>query len=160
MIQIVVSVQTSAAWIETQRLQDAVKNVLGDAGRHRAEISIAIVDGGKMRELNRQFLQHDYDTDVLSFVLEDDGDCLEGEIIVSADMANTTAERFGWTPGDELLLYVIHGALHLTGLDDHSDEERRTMRQHEQEQLSRFGLRPQYDDQELGAGERHGGGPR
>ena len=54
---------------------------------------------------------------MLSFVLEQ-GDGLEGEVVVGAETALRAAPQFGWSPHDELLLYVIHGTLHLVGHDD------------------------------------------
>ena len=68
---------------------------------NRAEISIAIVDDQRMHALNRQYLQHDYPTDVLSFVLECDeaAKSLDGEIIASADYAAREAPRYGWADG-------------------------------------------------------------
>jgi probable rRNA maturation factor len=125
------------------RLKKAVRLVLKDAGIERAEISIAIVDDARMHALNRQYLQHDYPTDVLSFVLERDeaAKLLDGEIIASADYAAREASRYGWTTDDELLLYVIHGCLHLVGHDDHAPEDQAAMRAEESKYLAHFGLK-------------------
>jgi probable rRNA maturation factor len=98
-----------------------------------------------IRRLNRQYLNHDYATDVLSFPLHDDGDCLEGEIVVSGQMAARMATRYGWSASDELMLYTVHGCLHLVGYDDSTDQQRRQMRRAEQEYLRPFGLMPRYD---------------
>src|SRR4051812_47696364 len=95
--------------IDEQRLIAGCRAVLAGEGLKDAQISLAVVDDPAIRELNRKFLQHDYATDVISFVLEDHGDALEGEVIVSADTAAAMAAPFGWTTDDELLLYVIHG---------------------------------------------------
>ena len=54
----------------------------------------------------------------MSFPLEAAGGCLEGEVVVGAEVARREARRYGWTPHDELLLYVVHGLLHLVGYDD------------------------------------------
>ena len=116
--------------IDQARLKKAVRLVLQDAGIRSAEISIAIVTDERMHELNRQYLQHDYPTDVLSFVLEHDDDAksLDGEIIVSSDYAAREAARYGWTADDELLLYIIHGCLHLVGHDDTTPAAKQAMR--------------------------------
>jgi probable rRNA maturation factor len=137
------------------RLRRAVRQVLTAAGIKTAEISIAIVSDEQMHALNRRYLQHDYPTDVLSFVLEYDEETqsLEGEIIVSADYAAREAARYGWTAADELLLYVIHGSLHLTGHDDTTPAAKQTMRAAETKHLAAFGLRHRYaeqDDHEIG----------
>ena len=104
--------------VEESRLIQAAKRILADAQITTGEISLAIVDDPRMHELNRQYLQHDYPTDVLSFILEEDEGFLDGEVIVSADYAAREAAQFGWSTDDELLLYVIHGLLHLVGYDD------------------------------------------
>ena len=139
----------SAHAIDHARLKRAVRSVLQAAGIRSAEISIAIVDDRRMHALNRQYLDHDYPTDVLSFILERDASTgsLEGEVIVSADYAAREATRYGWTTGDELLLYVIHGCLHLVGHDDHTPEGQAAMRAAEAGHLAEFGLTHRYDPQ-------------
>src|SRR5436190_952467 len=99
--------------VAEKTLVQAVRNVLESRGIVQGEISLAVVDNAVMHELNRRYLQHDYPTDVLSFVLEQSPNALEGEIIVSADYAAQEAPKYGWTIREELVLYVIHGALHL-----------------------------------------------
>jgi probable rRNA maturation factor len=127
------------AEVDEPRLRLAIERVMAAEREGSATISLAIVDNAAIHALNRQFLEHDYPTDVLSFVLEDRGQ-LEGEIVVSAEMAASEAARFGWTPADELLLYVIHGALHLVGYDDLEPEAAERMRAAEARHLAAFGL--------------------
>jgi probable rRNA maturation factor len=125
-----------------QRLKQAIRRVLCEAGIASGEISLAIVGDERMQALNRQYLEHDYPTDVLSFVLEQDADkkSLDGEIIVSAEYAAREATRYGWPADDELLLYVIHGCLHLIGHDDQTPEGQSAMRSAEACHLAAFGL--------------------
>jgi probable rRNA maturation factor len=104
------------------------------------EISVAIVGDAEMHNLNREYLAHDFPTDVLSFVLDRNGRELHGEIIVSADTAIERSLEFGWSPHNELTLYLIHGALHLVGYDDKSDDDRQFMREREQHYLRQFGI--------------------
>jgi probable rRNA maturation factor len=127
--------------VDRARLKKAVRQVLTDSGIESAEISIGVVTDGRMQELNRQYLQHDYPTDVLSFVLTHDAEAksLDAEIIVSSDYAAREAPRYGWTTDDELLLYVIHGALHLVGHDDTTPDGQQAMREAESEYLRKFG---------------------
>ena len=109
-------------------------------------MSIAVVDDARMHELNRRYLDHDYPTDVLSFVLAHVGNHLDGQIVVSFDYAAREAARYGWNADDELLLYVIHGSLHLVGYDDLNPEVKQEMRAAEQKYLAQFGLTPRYDE--------------
>ncbi len=66
------------------------------------------------------------------------GRCIDGEVLVSAEMAVQMAARFGWSSRDELTLYLVHGLLHLCGYDDLSPTERRLMRQREREILAQL----------------------
>ncbi|REK10901.1 MAG: rRNA maturation RNase YbeY [Planctomycetota bacterium] len=131
---------------DAARLKSAVASVLGDAGYDEGAISIAIVDDDEIHELNRRYLSHDYATDVLSFVLEQEAGRIEGEIIASADTAARCAGEFGWAAEDELLLYVVHGALHLAGHDDADDTPRAAMREAERRYLAGFGVAPPADE--------------
>ena len=132
--------------LDEARLKKGVRAVLKDAGIEDGEISIAIVDDAEMHALNRKYLDHDYPTDVLSFVLEEDGGRLDGEIIASSDYATREAEIYKWTAEDEILLYVIHGSLHLVGYDDLDPASKQKMREAERYYLAPFGLTPRYDE--------------
>jgi probable rRNA maturation factor len=139
-LKVEIADEQDAHVVTYERLIAAVKQILGDAGYTAGEVSIAIVNDEAMHTLNRQYLQHDYPTDVLSFVLEEDETRLIGQLIVSADYAAREAPTFGWTTDDELLLYTIHGALHLVGYDDLEPDLKAEMREQEVAYLSHFGL--------------------
>ena len=133
--------------IDECRVREAVRMILEDASIREATVSVALVDDGTIQALNRQYLGHDDPTDVLSFVLERSEHGLEAEVVVSGDTAREAAARFGWSADDELLLYVIHGVLHLVGCDDQTPGERAQMRRRERTYLARFGLEPRYEEQ-------------
>ena len=137
-IKIEIANQQTFLSLDERLLRAAVRRVLGEAGVRKARISLAVVDDTTMARLNRRYLHHRGPTDVLSFAL-DECDGLEGEVIVGAQVALRTAPQFGWSPHDELLLYVVHGALHLVGLDDRTDKQRVEMRKRESDILE--GLR-------------------
>jgi probable rRNA maturation factor len=145
-IEVDVSNQQAAPWIDADRLKAAAEAVLEAAGIASAEVSLAVVDDATIQRLNRQYLQRDEATDVLSFVLQRDDQQLEGEVVVSADTAASCSARFGWSAADELLLYVIHGTLHLVGYEDTTAAAREAMRAEERRHLSRFHLAPRYDE--------------
>lgn len=135
--------------VDPTRCLAAARQVLEQAGIHKGSLSLAVVDDTEMHRLNRQHLEHDYPTDVLSFLLENPADDeLDGEVIVSADTAQREALLYGWSLEDELLLYVIHGCLHLVGHDDHEDDDRAQMRHAEAQVLKLFGLQPRWRDGE------------
>ena len=107
----------------------------GFCGFTQGTIEIAIVDDAKIRDLNKRHLQHDWETDVISFPYERSAGVVEGELIVSWETAVREAERTGWPPLTELVLYVVHGTLHLVGLEDSSQPQRAEMRSAEQQVL-------------------------
>lgn len=125
--------------IQESAIKDAVHAVLSGEGVQSALISVAIVDDPTIHEMNQRFLRHDEPTDVITFPLESSLDFLEGEIVVSADTAARSAPQFGWTTDQELLLYVVHGALHLAGYDDLDEALRAVMREREKTYLTRLG---------------------
>ncbi len=124
-------------------VKQAVELVLRLRVWNTADISVAVVDAATMRRLNRDYLRHDYVTDVLSFLFSRDArrKSLVGEIVVCADQAYETAAGQPWKWQDELLFYVIHGALHLIGYNDESVAQRRRMRAAEQKILRELGVR-------------------
>ncbi|HEY2838437.1 MAG TPA: rRNA maturation RNase YbeY [Pirellulales bacterium] len=146
MFRIEITNEQTGLSIDEARLRAAVEAVLTGQGFLRGAVSVAIVDDPAIHVLNARYLQHDYPTDVLSFLLEEGEGFVEGEVIVSAETAAVSASRYGWTPLDELLLYVIHGTLHLTGLDDHEPEDAAEMRRQEARYLAPFGLTAAWQD--------------
>ncbi len=150
--------QQSLLAVDHDRLRAAIARVLTAEQIVSAEISLALVDDAQIHRVNREFLGHDYATDVISFVLNDEASPLdekhssrlaesaprrlEGELIVSTETALREAAAHGWTPADELLLYVVHGLLHLCGYDDLTDEARPVMRAREREVLAGWQLVP------------------
>jgi probable rRNA maturation factor len=101
-VRVDVTNETDVA-VDSARIVAAVQMVLADAQCAAANISVAIVDDPTIHRLNRQFLEHDYPTDVLSFVLEEPPR-LEGEIIASIDTAHREAAEVGWDAADEFPL--------------------------------------------------------
>ncbi|MGZ0170972.1 MAG: rRNA maturation RNase YbeY [Planctomycetales bacterium] len=132
--------------IDEDFVTEIVRQTLQTEQVSSATISVAIVDNAQIHELNRQYLNHDYETDVLSFLLEEStdqqhdpsvdtprgaGKTIDGEVIVSADMAVDMAADYSWEAIDELTLYIVHGLLHLCGYDDLTAEELPIMRARE-----------------------------
>ena len=105
-------------------------------------VSLVFCDDATIQTLNRQFLNHDYPTDVLSFPLNPptpDGRRWLGEIIISVETAERNARRYRQPLEWELLRLVIHGTLHLLGYEDTTPVGRRRMRRKERLYLSRLG---------------------
>jgi len=146
MITVEITNEVPAADIDADLLRRAVEYVARSGRLESARIGVAVVDDKTMHGLNRRFLDHDFPTDVITFPLEEQDGYLEGEIVASLDTARREAGRFGWSAGDELLLYVIHGALHLVGYDDTTADAARQMREQERAMLAHFGRAACYDE--------------
>jgi len=142
--------------IDAEFLEQVTRQTLSAERVGEAEISIALVDNATIHDLNVRHLQHDEPTDVLSFLLDcrppeaaeqpdDVGKQIEGEVVLSVEMAVQRAAEFGWTPHDELLLYLVHGLLHLCGYDDLSEAQREEMRSRERTNLKVWDLQPRYE---------------
>jgi probable rRNA maturation factor len=133
--------------VDEQQLCAAVRAVLHGSDLATANISVAVVDDAAIHALNRQYLEHDWPTDVLSFLLEEGGGHVEGEVILSADTAATAAAESGWPAAAEQLLYVIHGTLHLVGYRDKTAADAQSMRAAEARYLLQFGFEPPRRDE-------------
>jgi len=127
--------------VDPVALEHLVRRVFAHEGVECASISLALVDNATIHAINRRHLDHDWPTDVITFPLSDPDDpILAGELVVSTEMAVVTAQRAGLDPWAELALYVVHGLLHLCGYDDHSAEDRATIRSREDAILAGEGL--------------------
>jgi len=138
--RVVIANEQSMLSIDKSQLQTAVATVVRESAYQSGTVSIALVDDPTIHEINRQYLGHDYPTDVLSFVLEDRQPYLEGELVVSTDTASAGAVEYEWPASSELLLYVIHGALHLVGFRDKKADEATEMRAAEAQILRKLGV--------------------
>ena len=141
MLRIDVALDHEPFSVDVDRLRDAVRRVLSDHEVKKGAISLAIVDDATIHDVNRRFLSHDEPTDVVTFVLEEGEGSIDGEIVLGADVASRTAKELNVAAADELLLYAIHGALHLVGYDDLSPEPRVEMRAQERKYLASFGIK-------------------
>ena len=125
----------AVAVVDRQRFVPRAKAACARAVRAVAPappVVVVLVDDREIARLHRRFLGMRAPTDVLTFA--------DGEIVVSAETAAREAHRRGHAPLDELLLYVVHGALHLRGHDDRTKAARARMRAAERRALARLGL--------------------
>lgn len=127
----VVSEQDRVALAE-KRVRRAVECALRQGGYERGEVGVRLVDDAAIAALHARWMNDDSPTDVLSFPLQAEAGQVEGDIVASAETACRAARALGWPPEHELLLYVVHGALHLAGYDDLTPQARTAMRAAEQ----------------------------
>jgi probable rRNA maturation factor len=91
-----------------------------------------------LRQINIQFLQHDYNTDIITFPLSEEGNPVIGEVYISLDTVKDNAETFMVSTQTELLRVIFHGALHLCGYGDKTKKEKTIMTNKEDEYLHKW----------------------
>lgn len=100
-------------------LREQARRLLEEVAQGRP-FTCLLTNDRQLRQLNREFLQHDYPTDVLSFPSASPG-ALLGEIAISVNRAEAQAREFGHTTDQEIAILMLHGVLHLMGLDHEQD---------------------------------------
>ena len=114
-----------------------IRNVANSYGKKVGEIGYLFCDDEKILEVNREYLQHDYYTDIITFDY-DEGNTINGDLVISLDTVRTNAEQFGKTYEEELLRVIIHGILHLCGINAKGPGEREIMEAAENKALEMF----------------------
>lgn len=112
-----------------------VKAVAASYGKRVGEIAYIFVDDEKILEVNRQYLGHDYYTDIITFDYCE-GDVISGDLFISLDTVRTNAEQVVATYEEELHRVIIHGILHLCGINDKGPGEREIMEAAEDKALA------------------------
>ena len=116
-----------------------IKAVAQTYGKKVGEVGYMFVNDEKILEINNEYLGHDYYTDVITFDYDED-DVVNGDIVISLDTVRTNAELFDKAYEDELYRVIIHGILHLCGLNDKGPGEREIMEKAENKALEmRYG---------------------
>ena len=131
--------------VPKQKIKDVLEHVMQEELGREVNVNVAVTSNRKIAELNRAFLSHAGPTDVLAFpftgedVVEiEHEDDLFGEIIISAEMAKEEAKKRELDPQLELILYALHGMLHLVGYDDQTKNDAGKMRRRQAQILKSF----------------------
>ena len=103
-----------------------IKAVAATYGRKVGEIGYLFVNDKKILEVNNEYLGHDYYTDIITFDY-DEGNQINGDLVISLDTVRSNAELFGKPYEEELYRVIIHGVLHLCGINDKGPGERELM---------------------------------
>ncbi len=112
-----------------------IKKVAASYGRKVGEIGYLFVDDEKILEVNNEYLGHDYYTDIITFDYDED-DIINGDLVISLDTVRSNAELFSKPYEEELFRVIIHGILHLCGINDKGPGEREIMEQEENKALA------------------------
>ncbi|MBR5333096.1 MAG: rRNA maturation RNase YbeY [Muribaculaceae bacterium] len=121
--------------IDFAKIEKWVEQVAKSHNRIVGPLTYIFCDDDKIIEVNRQFLQHDYYTDIITFDYSR-GKRISGDMFISLDTVATNAELVNATYDTELHRVIIHGVLHLCGIDDKGDGEREIMESFENQALA------------------------
>jgi probable rRNA maturation factor len=116
-------------------LESVLVTIARDYGLVIEYINIVIMSDEDLLEINKEFLKHDYYTDIITFNYADDAKVLEAELYISLDRVAENAKEIGVETKYELNRVVIHGMLHLAGMEDSSIQLKTTMRSIEDKYL-------------------------
>ena len=113
-----------------------IKEVVAQAELRLGDLSVVFCSDPYILDVNKQYLGHDYYTDIITFDYCE-GDVLSGDLIISVDTVRANASEYGAASFDEELhRVIIHGVLHLIGFDDHTPEDQAEMRRQENAALA------------------------
>lgn len=115
-------------------IKDLIKNAAIGENVEEFSVKVIFVDNEEILRLNKEFLNHDYYTDVITFNLEEN--TIDGEIYICTDVAQSQADEYKVSLKNELMRLAVHGFLHLVGYDDSTDEEKSKMKSLEDKYLS------------------------
>lgn len=124
--------------IDYPRVEKWIADVAREHGRILGDIAYVFCDDDRIIEVNRQFLRHDYYTDIITFDYSR-GKLISGDMFISLDTVASNAEGIGAPYLTELHRVIIHGILHLCGINDKGPGEREIMERHEDDALRLYG---------------------
>lgn len=120
--------------LDWEKVERWIVEVAHRQGRRTGALTYIFCDDERILEVNRQYLQHDYYTDIITFD-NTTGRLIRGDMFISLDTVATNAEAVGASYDDELMRVIIHGVLHLCGINDKGPGEREIMEAHENDAL-------------------------
>ena len=112
-----------------------IRNVAATYGKRVGDVNYIFCNDERILEVNREYLQHDYYTDIITFDYSEE-DVISGDLFISLDTVRTNAQQVDATYEEELLRVIIHGILHLCGIDDKGPGEREIMEAAENKALA------------------------
>ncbi len=112
-----------------------IRRVAAIYGKKVGEVGYLFCDDGHILEVNNEYLGHDYFTDIITFDYSE-GDVLNGDLVISLDTVHSNAELFKKPYDEELHRVIIHGILHLCGINDKGPGEREIMEAAENKALA------------------------
>ena len=130
-------VNTEMPSIDQQKVSEWVRQVAATYQRHVGDINFIFVDDEEILRVNREFIGHDYYTDHIGFDYSQ-GTTISGDIYIGVDTVRTNSEKLGCDYAEELHRVIIHGVLHLCGIEDKGPGERAIMEAEEDKALQQW----------------------
>ena len=129
------SCETDIPAIDQKCISNWINRVVVDNGGKIGEINYYFCSDNYLLELNREYLNHDYNTDIITFDYTV-SNIISGDLFISLDTVKDNATEYNCEYFEELHRVMIHGVLHLLGINDKTDEDKRIMTQKENESLA------------------------
>lgn len=120
-----------------KKVKKLAEKVISDEKKISGNLNFIITNNNNILKLNKQFLKHDYFTDVITFNYNK-GKCINGEIYISIDTVKENANNYDVSLKDELLRVMLHGVLHLCGYNDNNESEKESIKRMENYYLINF----------------------
>ena len=123
---------------DRRRLKEFIPGIFKAYKTGLSSLDVIFCSDEFLLDMNKEYLQHDYFTDIITFDLSEPGSAVTGEIYISVDRVKDNAKTEGSTFSNELHRVIFHGVLHLCGLGDKKKEEQMKMRKAEDRWLNKY----------------------
>jgi rRNA maturation RNase YbeY len=125
--------------IKKRETANWIKSVAAGYGKKVGELSYLFCDDQKILEMNRHYLKHDFFTDIITFDYTE-GEIIAGDIIISLETVRSNSQKYQTAYEEEVRRVIIHGILHLCGLNDKNETEQKAMKEAEEKALNLLNL--------------------
>lgn len=132
------SVHSEDFSINKRAVHSLISAIIKEYSLSFTSLSISFINSNELRDINKEYLNHDYETDVITFNYSRQKKNIDGEILISFEEAKRNAKRYNVKLGQELIRLVIHGMLHLLHFDDKNEESKKIMKKEENKLINRF----------------------
>lgn len=121
--------------IDEKKISTWIEMIVKNHDRELGDITYIFCNDDYILKINNEYLNHDYYTDIITFNYNEDN-IVSGDIFISVDTVMSNSQKYNTLFSEELHRVIIHGILHLCGLDDHTEKEERNMRNEEEKALN------------------------
>ncbi len=124
--------------VDKRTVHSIVKLITSELNLYVMSLEFNFISSKTIIEVNKNYLRHNYSTDIITFDYSDEKNILDGEIFISIQDAVENSKKYGVSSDNELLRLIIHGILHLIGFDDTTDAKKKKMKIAENDLVKKF----------------------